>query len=497
MWRSIRRHSRRLMKLSAGDVRVRAAGAPWLLPILVTAAVVGWQVTRPQLWRDEFATWSAATRSPADLGRLTSHIDGVLEPYYRLIHAWISVFGDSVISLRMPSMLAAVATAGFVGVLGTVMGERRTGLLAGLIYAVLPSTVRYGQEARPYALGEFAAVAATLLLFLALRRRRRRFWVGYAAALAVLGALHLMMLLVVAGHLVVVLDNARTTRSWRSLVEPAVALLAAVSLLIPLVLRGYTQTGAQLGSSHRTSLYLIAELPAGICCAVAAAAALLLLAAAGTLMAGHTGRVFGLLTLAPVAALAVLALFVPVFNHRYVLFVTPLACILAGLALTRLRLPLGPVLIVVLALIALPAQAAVRMSHEQTSSPLIDYRAAARVISDGRQRGDAIVYQRSGWQFVDIATEYYLRRGTPTDILAATSRDAAGTFWTPQVTRPDVALANVVRVWEVLPDRLSDHKPAPLSDSVQNALARAFRQTGRWRVSGITILLLHRRTGFR
>jgi mannosyltransferase len=305
------------------------------------------------------------------------------------------------------------------------------------------------------------------------------------------------MLLVIAGHLVVVLDHARTTRSWRSLFEPAVALLAAVSVLIPLLLRGYTQTGTQLGSSHRTSPYLIAELPAGICCGATAAAALLVLAAAGTIITGRTGRVFGLLTLAPVAALAVLGVFVPVFNHRYVLFVTPLACVLAGLALTRLRPPLGLATVVALALIAVPAQAAVRRSHEQTSAPLIDYRSAAQVISDGRQRGDAIVYQRSGWQFVDIATEYYLRRGTPLDILAATSRNAAGTFWTPQVTRPDAALSGVVRVWEVLPDRLSDHKPAPLSGSVQNALARAFRPIGRWRVSGITIFLLHRRTGVR
>jgi mannosyltransferase len=316
-------------------------------------------------------------------------------------------------------------------------------------------------------------------------------------ALTALGTLHLVMLLVLAGHLVAVLDNARTTRSWRPLLEPAVALLTAVSLLIPLILRGHTQTGAQLGSTHRTNLYLIADLPAGICCGAVAAAALLVLAAVGALTAGHTGRVFGLLTLAPIAAFAVLALFVPVFNHRYVLFVTPLACVLAGLALTRLRLHLGLALVLLLALITLPEQAAVRRSHEQTSSPLIDYRAAARVISNGRQPGDTIVYQRSGWQFVDIATEYYLRRDTPTDILAATSRDAAGSFWTPQVTRPDAALAGVVRIWEVVPDRLSDHKPQPLPAGTRNALARAFRQSGRWRVSGITIFLLQRRTGVR
>jgi mannosyltransferase len=119
------------------------------VPVLVTAVFVGWQATRPQLWRDEFATWSAVTRSPAALDRLTDHIDGVLEPYYQFLHLWIGVFGDSVLALRAPSMLAAVATAGLVVALGTVVGSRRAGVLAGHVYAVVPSTVRYAQEARP------------------------------------------------------------------------------------------------------------------------------------------------------------------------------------------------------------------------------------------------------------------------------------------------------------------------------------------------------------
>src|SRR3954447_5531035 len=115
------------MKAIPGDVRARLAGAGWIPPVLVAAAMVSWQATRPQLWRDEFATWSAVTRSPAALDRLTDHIDGVLEPYYQLLHLWTGVFGDSALSLRGPSMLATVATAGLVVALGAVVGSRRAG----------------------------------------------------------------------------------------------------------------------------------------------------------------------------------------------------------------------------------------------------------------------------------------------------------------------------------------------------------------------------------
>jgi len=480
------------MKTIPGDLRARLADVGWLLPVLATAAIVGWQAARPQMWRDEFATWSAVTRPPAALDRLTEHIDGVLEPYYRFLHVWIGLFGDSVVALRAPSMLAAVATAGLVVALGAVVGSRRAGVLAGLVYAVLPATIRYGQEARPYALAEFAAVAATLLLFLAVRRRRWFLWVGYAVALAVLGTLHLVMLLLLAGHLVVVLDDVRTTRSWRSLLAPGVAVLAAVSVLVPLMLRGYTQTGTQLGSSHHTTLYLVAELPVGVCYGVVAAAGLIVLAVAGTVAGGRIGRVFGLMTLAPVAALSVVALFVPVFNHRYAIYVAPLACVLAGLGLARFRLPVGLAVVALFLLVTLPAQAAVRRSHEGLSSPLIDYRGAARLIAGRREAGDGIVYQRSGWQFTDIAMEYYLRPHPPVDVLASGSRVAAGSFWTPEVSRPEAALARVSRIWDVVPDGPAGG-PGPRYDRVRSALARTFQPAGTWRLTGITVLLYQRR----
>ena len=110
------------------------------------------------------------------------------------------------------------------------------------------------------------------------------------------------------------------------------------------------------------------------------------------------------------------------------------------------------------------------------------------MIAGHRQSGDAIVYQRGGWQFADIAMEYYLRPHPPADVLAATSRVAAGSFWTPEVADPDGALARVSRVWDVVPDG-SASGPGPRYDRVRAALAHRFRQAGRWRLSGITVLL--------
>ncbi|SCD59947.1 hypothetical protein GA0115252_110843, partial [Streptomyces sp. DfronAA-171] len=59
-----------------------------------------------QLWRDEHATWWAASLSLHDLSVLTKSIDIVFIPYYLGMHLWIAVFGDSETALRIPGALA-------------------------------------------------------------------------------------------------------------------------------------------------------------------------------------------------------------------------------------------------------------------------------------------------------------------------------------------------------------------------------------------------------
>ncbi|WP_242624564.1 glycosyltransferase family 39 protein [Micromonospora kangleipakensis] len=177
----------------------------WLTPVLLTLVVTLTGLSRAQLWRDELATWSAATRPVGDLVRLASTIDAATGPYYLLMHGWTALFGDSATALRLPSVLAMAAAAGLTARLGERLVDARVGLLAGLLLAVLPGTSRYAQEARPYALATLLAVLATLLLVEALRRPTWTRWAGYAAAVAVLGLTHLIALTLLAAHAVAVL----------------------------------------------------------------------------------------------------------------------------------------------------------------------------------------------------------------------------------------------------------------------------------------------------
>ncbi|MEV0726851.1 glycosyltransferase family 39 protein [Micromonospora purpureochromogenes] len=177
----------------------------WLPPLLATLIVGLYDIGHAQPWRDELATWSAATRPLGDLLRLTGAVDAATGPYYLLMQGWVRLFGDSATALRLPSALAMAGAAGLTAVLGRWLLGTRAGLLAGLLFAVLPGTSRYAQEARPYALASLFAVLATLLLVAALRRPAWTRWAGYAAAVAALGLTHLLALTLLAAHAAVVL----------------------------------------------------------------------------------------------------------------------------------------------------------------------------------------------------------------------------------------------------------------------------------------------------
>ncbi|MFE7870980.1 glycosyltransferase family 39 protein [Micromonospora humida] len=443
-----------------------AGSLVWAVPLLVTLVAGGWGISRAQPWRDELATWSAATRPVGDLFRLAGTVDATTGAYYLVVHGWTGVFGDSVAALRLPSVLAMAGAAGLTAVLGRRLFGAPAGLLAGLLFAVLPGTSRYAQEARPYALVTLLAVLATVLLVGALDRPGRLRWAGYAAAVAGLGLAHLLALSLLAGHAVAVLTFAAwgpsttgvtrppttgTTRPaaadrppgagepgdgrwWgRRLLGWVPAVSVAVVVLVPLLVTAQRQRSHQLDWVAPARLADLAALPGALAHSGVVGGVLVGLAALGAAHSGRRALLPGLCALLPVLLVFVAGLAVPLWVPRYLFFTVPFACLLAGAALagpappaarelTRrawprparaLIRPVGAGLAVVAlaALLGLPDQAAVRHSHGWPRSATVDYRGAAAVIAAGQRPGDAVLYApRDGWLFLDLGIDYHLPR---------------------------------------------------------------------------------------
>ncbi|MGW7622656.1 hypothetical protein ACWGLG_44025 [Streptomyces antimycoticus] len=122
-----------------------------------------WGLDRGTMWRDESATYQMARRTLPQIRDALGTVDAVHGLYYLLMHPLLALY-PSEVTMRLPSVLAAVAATALVAALGCRLARPRVGLWAGLLYAATPVVTHYAQEGRSYALVAAGAAWATYLL---------------------------------------------------------------------------------------------------------------------------------------------------------------------------------------------------------------------------------------------------------------------------------------------------------------------------------------------
>jgi len=246
--------ARRAAEPVAGRIPVRASSRDALLVGLVgTLLSLAWS-WQPSIWFDEAATVSATMRSWPELARMLLSIDAVHGLYYAGMHLWLDLVGYSPFALRFPSALCVGIAAALTVLLVRSRAGRRTAVLAGVAFCLLPRVTWMGIEGRSYALTAALAVALTLVFLAAWRRgpARRRIRVlwwslyGVVAVVAVVTFIYLAFL--VAAHGLTALwtlwASRRRDRSVRaSALGWAVASVAAATLLVPFALGVVSQSG--------------------------------------------------------------------------------------------------------------------------------------------------------------------------------------------------------------------------------------------------------------
>lgn len=108
------------------------------------------------MWYDEGFSHSQASRSFFGMIYATGQ-DNYPPLHNFLLYVTIRLFGDSMFSLRMPSVLLGAATIWIVYRLGEDMFNRSTGLVAAVLLCVSVTHIWYSIEARMYALLGFTA----------------------------------------------------------------------------------------------------------------------------------------------------------------------------------------------------------------------------------------------------------------------------------------------------------------------------------------------------
>ncbi|QKW19925.1 glycosyltransferase family 39 protein [Kitasatospora sp. NA04385] len=433
----------------------RTRGLVWLLPAVVTFAVCAYGAGRPLLWADELATWNAADRSPRQILHLLHNVDAVIGVYYLLIHFWTEAFGHSLAMIRMPSVLAMAGAAAFVTLIGRKLFGTTAGVVAGLLFALIPSVSRYGQEARGYAFVVLFAAAATFLLLRALERPGVLRWVLYALALIGAGAFHMISLVFLVPHALVAAWRWWDGRSRGVLIGFPLAALGGVLPLVPLVLLGQRQVGRQLNWLGKPSLEYVA---AGFWHGLFASSwiGLCVLAMAVLPLAWSRGRrpaaEIGMIAVLPIPLLWIISQgHTSYFLDRYLLFTLPAWAVLAGAGLTALR-PRALTAIGLISVLLLGAhdQRALRLRYSHAGW---DGAAAAKVIAQGYQPGDAVAPLRYGngiFNGVVSALDFYLpEQDKLKDVFVERSAIAKGDLYPTLCTDLAACLGDTKRIWVV------------------------------------------------
>jgi mannosyltransferase len=390
----------------------------------------------------------------------------------------------------VPSMLAVTGTVAIAALLARRLWGPRAALLGGLLLAVMPVASRFGQEARGYAFAGFCAALSTLLLVYAVQRSRWWLWLAYMISLLLLGWSHQIALLLVVGHGIAV-----AVTGWRRLVWWLPGVLLAAGGVLPFALMGLEQRGTQLVWLTEATASDLADIAGDLFISGVVGGAVCALAVVSMRGGDRWARLLFLTAALPVFVLyAVDRLVAPMFVGRYLYFVVPLLCVLAGRALAEFlpRLPAGLLVVVALGLIGVPAQDAMRRTHTT-----FDYRRAAELVRANAQPGDAIIYApRQGWQFTDIALRYYAGDDLPKDVLLEAGEVRNASLWATECADPSVCLARTDRVWTLSADNLETGRRAGATDQLtpreQLALAR-YEMRVTTRFDGFTLALFVRR----
>jgi uncharacterized membrane protein len=135
----------------------------WLVlgTILLLAAFLRfYKIDAQSLWYDEGNSARIAERS---VQLIVEGAAGDIHPplYYLILKVWRGVFGDGEAALRSFSAACGALTVLFAYLIGRDLFNRRVGLIAAFLLAVMPFAIYYSQEARMYALLALCAAAST------------------------------------------------------------------------------------------------------------------------------------------------------------------------------------------------------------------------------------------------------------------------------------------------------------------------------------------------
>ncbi|MFJ2441255.1 glycosyltransferase family 39 protein [Streptomyces sp. NPDC087658] len=426
-------------------------------------------------------SYDMAQRGFGEIWATAQHVDAVHGLYYAILHGIFEMFGPGLATLRWPSVVAVAGAACAVTLLGRDLAGARAGLVAGLVFPLLPAVQQYAQEGRSYALVTCLVSWSTWLLVRATRTPGRVAWALYTCALVAGCWMHELALLVLPAHALMIgamRVGRHVLRSW------AIAATCTVAASTPLVVVSMGQA-AQVSWISAVSW---ADIAPWACAAAFGTLGCLVLRR--TVAAPAWKSALALL-LAPTATLLVLSLLRNLYVDRYVLYAQAGLALLVGIAVDRgSRRRFGYwVCAAGVAAFGTYALAVVAPALRMPDSRSDDVRAMSALLGQIRTRADGFVFlpsSRRAWVLYDNPEKPYF-----TDLTLRQSPRESHTLYGTELETAAIAdrMTSVCRILAVRDPLLEGIETSPQDDEKRRILDQQFRALESWQVSKAHVTL--------
>lgn len=202
-----------------------------ILTLALVLRLAGTQ-TRP-IWYDEAFSILLAEKGPASIlnGTLTkdpnsSAAEEHPPAYYFALWGWMQLFGTSLISARLLSILFSLGTIICIYKIAEHLFDHQTAFVAATLTAILPFQVHYGTEIRMYIMLAFWLMLATLAYL-------KRWWIVFSLSAALAQYTHNLA----AIYLIPLALTPLFQRDWKTLRNLTLAGSASIILYLPWLLQ--------------------------------------------------------------------------------------------------------------------------------------------------------------------------------------------------------------------------------------------------------------------
>ncbi len=209
----------------------------YLAGFLAAAAILRlYGLSANDLWADELFSWRL---TQLGFTELLASLGADIHPplYFILLKIFVSLFGDSLTSLRLFQALPSIATVGLTFVFARARVDRPTATIAAAIVLLSPASIYYAHQVRAYALCEMMGVVVVVAMLRYCKTRRPIDLAAFGLAAAALNYLHFIGPFFLAGVFALAAYLAATGRIARpAFLAVVLALALAGAALAPWLL---------------------------------------------------------------------------------------------------------------------------------------------------------------------------------------------------------------------------------------------------------------------